>query len=335
MVAAAGLGGALTPLVTAFILAYLLYPVIRILEQRGVGRNVAATAVLILVVFTLTYLMIHAVPLLVAQGKELVASFPDMLARTLVRIEALAGHYGYPLKLDRAGIVELVRQSLSGVGLKQVLNVTKLLSGAFSGVLHSLLAIINLFLFPVFFFFVINRYEEIRTEMRRLIPANKRKSVAEFSAQADAVLSGYIRGQLMVALILAVLYCIGFSIVGVPFALFVGLATGLLSIIPYVGATLGFVTSMALVLAIAPDLTAVIGLVAVFTLIQGLEGLVITPNIVGDKVGLGTLETMLALIIGGNLFGFTGMLMAIPVAGILRLLYLRARDTCIEVRPAN
>lgn len=333
--AAVGLGGALTPLVTAFILAYLLYPLINILEKRGVGRNVAATAVLILVMLALTYLMIHAVPLLVAQGKELVARFPDMLARTLARIEAIARHYGYTLQLDRSGIVELVRQSLSGVGLKQVLNVTRMLSGAFSGVLHSLLAIINLFLFPVFFFFVINRYEEIRMEIQRLIPASKRQSVAEFSAQADAVLSGFIRGQLMVALILAVLYCIGFSIVGVPFALFVGLATGLLSIIPYVGATLGFLTSLALVLAIAPDLTAVLGLVSIFAVIQGLEGLVITPRIVGDKVGLGTLETMLALIIGGNLFGFTGMLMAIPMAGILRLLYLRARETCIEAEPAG
>ena len=327
---AVSLEGALTPLVVSFILAYLLFPLIRWLESHKIGRNTAAITVLSLVVSILLYLLLYGVPLLISQGQELAVRFPDLMAKTLVQIQALADKLGMALVIDKEKMIELIRASLSRVGLKQVLDVTQVISHAFSGVVHSILFVMNLFLFPIFFFFVINRFEDMTKEANTLIPVAYRQTVQRFSKKVNAVLSGYIRGQLMVALILAVMYSVGFTLVGVPFALFVGLATGLMSIIPYVGMVLGLLTSLALVLANFTGIGSVFALLAVFAVVQAIESFIITPKIVGDKVGIGTLETMLALIIGGNLFGFIGMLIAIPVAGIVRLFYSEIKPVCID-----
>jgi predicted PurR-regulated permease PerM len=143
---------------------------------------------------------------------------------------------------------------------------------------------------------------------------------------ADNVLSGYIRGQLLVAAILSLLYGIGLAVVGLRFGFAIGFLAGWLSVIPYVGFSFGFLTSMMIGIANYQGVGQLMGVVAVFLVVQGLEGTVITPKLVGNKVGLSALATMLSLIIGGNLFGLVGMLIAIPVAGTLKIVLVDIKD---------
>jgi len=166
----------------------------------------------------------------------------------------------------------------------------------------------------------IHDYEKISKEVKSFVPKSIQPKISHYIALSNTVLSGYIRGQLMVAFALAILYAVGLSAVGLKFGALIGIASGLISIIPYAGFTLGFLTAIIMALSNYSGMDQIFGIVAVFVIVQALEGIIITPKLVGDKVGLSAFATMLVLIIGGNLFGLMGMLIAIPLAAIIKSL---------------
>jgi predicted PurR-regulated permease PerM len=309
---------ALISLLISFGLAYLLFPLIKKLEAKGVRRHHAVIGIfgLFLVVFVIALILI--IPGLVADAKAFVQELPESTSRALVRIEGLAAKFGYELDLStesiRTYIVENGKE-LSGGILK---GFTAGIAVAFTGVTKWLISILSFFLIPLFFFYVINDYEKISAEIKSFIPQSFRPKMRHYFDLSNRVLSGYIRGQLMVALVLAGLYAIGLASVGLRFGILIGLVTGLLSIIPYAGFTIGFLTAMLVGLANHAEAGVLIGVVAVFAVVQALEGTVITPRLVGNKVGLSPLATMLALIVGGNIAGLGGMLIAIPTAAIAK-----------------
>jgi predicted PurR-regulated permease PerM len=188
----------------------------------------------------------------------------------------------------------------------------------FSGVAQGLIAVLNLCLIPLFFFYLINDYEKMSANLKSFVPPTLQPRLAKYLRLSNAVLSGYIRGQLMVALVLGVLYAAGLSLVGLKFGVLIGFVSGLMSIIPYAGFTLGFIAALVVAMANYTGMTPVFGVVVVFVSVQLLESLWVTPKLVGDKVGLSALATTLALIIGGNWFGMVGMMVAIPVAAIVK-----------------
>jgi predicted PurR-regulated permease PerM len=143
---------------------------------------------------------------------------------------------------------------------------------------------------------------------------------------SNRVLSGYIRGQLIVAFILGMLYSAGLMIVGLRFGLLIGIVTGFISIIPYAGFTLGFVAALMVAITHASGWGVIFGVIAVFLTVQALEGTVITPKFVGNQVGLSSLATLLALIVGGNVFGLTGIILAIPTAAVLKSILWDLKD---------
>ena len=154
--------------------------------------------------------------------------------------------------------------------------------------------------------------------MKSFVPKSFLPKLTHYLNLGNVVLSGYIRGQLMVALALSVLYATGLSMVGLKFGVLIGLLSGLISIIPYAGFSIGFVTAIVMGLAHYSGMGQIAGIITVFVVVQALEGILITPKLVGDKVGLSAFATILVLIIGGNLFGLMGMLMAIPFAAIIK-----------------
>lgn len=313
-----GLGGALFPLMMSFALSYLLFPVIRRLEKSGIPRGYAVITVCLLLAMIMAALVALILPGLIEDTKNFFQQFPELSLKAIQNINAVFLKFGYDLNLSAEMLADFIKEHLSQFSSASLETVKSALKSSVSGVAAGLLSLLNFFLIPLFFFYVINDYEKISVEAKSYIPIPLRPKFQRFLALTNDVLSGYIRGQLIVASVLAVLYAIGLSIVGLPFGVLIGLLSGLISVIPYAGVTLGLLTALVVGLANYTGIGPIFGIVAVFTVVQFFEGFLITPKLVGDKVGLSSLATMLALIIGGNLLGFMGMLIAIPVAAILK-----------------
>lgn len=313
-----GLGEALIPLLISFGLAYLIFPVVKKLETRGIGRNHAVAGVFTIISFFVLMTSAMVIPNIIDDGKRFVKEFPQITARAAAKIESVALEYGYELDLSKDGVRDYVEEHVTQLRGGLVKSITASIKRAFSGVTKWLLAILNLFLIPLFFFYAINDYEKIANEIKSFIPINMRPRLFHYANLSNEILSGYIRGQLMVALVLGVLYATGLAIVGLRFGILIGIGSGLISIIPYAGFSLGFLTAIVVGLANYTGPGLIIGIVIVYLIVQALEGTLITPKLVGGKVGLSSFATLLALIIGGNLFGLIGMLAAIPVAAIIK-----------------
>ncbi len=320
-----GLGTALTPLVVAFCLAYLLFPLIRKIELLGVKRHFTVVGVFVFISLFSVLLAVSIVPDLITDSLNFVREMPQTAASFIDRIEDFASDYGYEVQINKETVKTFVIEHTSEISSTLLKGVTGAFKGLFSNAFHWLLAILNLFLIPLFFFYVINDYEAISASFKFFIPPSIRPKINRYLKLTNDVLSGYIRGQLLVAGLLSLLYGLGLTIVGLKFGFLIGFVSGLLSIIPYAGFTIGFLTSLVVGLSHYSGLGPIIGIIAVFTIVQALEGTVITPRLVGNKVGLSALATMLALIIGGNLLGLGGMLIAIPLTAVLKNLIVELK----------
>lgn len=327
---AVGLGAALKPLLAAFAVAYLVFPVVQRLERRGVDRRLAVFGVLLLLVAILALVAVFLLPVLWRDAQAFVLSFPRDLDRVLALAGQAAGSLGLDLSFEREAVVGLVRDWLASLSGEALQSAAQSVLQAIGGVVGSLVLLLNLFLFPVFFYFVLADYERIRDGVLRLVPRPWIAPASRALAEADQVLSGYLRGQVTVALILSGLYAVTLALVGVPYAWAIGVLTGLLSIIPYVGFTVGSLTAFAVALATGGGWPMLAGIGVGFALVQTVESLVLTPRLVGDKVGLSALETLLALTIGGNLAGLAGMLVAIPLGGMLKMAVRAAAGSWFE-----
>ncbi len=313
-----GLGGALLPLLLAFILAYLVFPVIKRLEQRGLDRRYAVFGVFTLLFLSLALVLLIVIPSVIRDARQFAQDFPPMVASALEKLEGALGQAGFAVDLSQEQLQQFVAGHISELSATLFKSLTQGAKQAFAGLAGWLVAILNFFLFPVFFFYLVHDFEKISRQITLLLPRDWQGPLAHYAQLSNRVLSGYVRGQFTVALILGVLYALGLWLVGLKFGLLVGFVSGLMSIIPYAGFTIGFVTAITIGLANYSGMELLLGIVVVFTVVQALEGTIITPRFVGDKVGLSALATLLALIIGGNLLGFVGMLVAVPVAAILR-----------------
>lgn len=313
-----GLGNALMPLLISFGLAYLSFPLIKGVEKRGIRRHYAVIGVFTFVGVVIAIALALVVPGLVEDSKLFFRELPSTSAVAIDKLEHLSSQFGYELDISKEGLKDFLTDHASAISGDFLKSSSLFLKGIFSNFIGGILMILNLLLIPLFFFHLVNKYEVISKEAKDLLPIPWRSKINQYVQLSNTVLSGYVRGQMLVSLILASLYGIGFSIIGLRFGFLIGIATGLTSIIPFVGSILGFIAAMTLALANFTGFEIVIGVVVIFAIVQGLEGLVITPKLVGDKVGLGVLPTMLALIIGGNLLGFAGMIVAIPAAAILK-----------------
>ncbi len=257
-------------------------------------------------------------PKLIIDGTLFLKELPNNSLKALHKVEILSEKIGYPIDLGRDSVGTYIRDHISEISGGLLKTISKALQSSFVGVSKWLITILNIFLIPLFFFYVINDYEKLSREIKSFIPKSILPKINHYMVLANTVLSGYIRGQLMVALVLGILYAIGLSIVRLKFGPLIGIFAGLISIIPYAGFSIGFTTALIVALANFSSIEQLFGILAVFLIIQIIEGIIITPKLVGDKVGLSAFATMLVLIIGGNLFGLIGMLMAIPIASIIK-----------------
>lgn len=308
----------------AFALAYILNPAVELLERRGIKRLYG-----IVLVFCLTLLVCGGFAVFLAVS--ITGEFSNMqlnlpaYARHLYEItpaaikEYLEIETSDKLTLRLSELLLQARNSAPDL-LKPLLA---LLQKALTSTVGVLLALLGYLIIPVYLFYLLFDMPQLQSFLESFVPQRFRPSYHAKLAEIDAVLSGFVRGQLSVCAILAILYSAGLYVIGIDLAIAIGTLAGITFIIPYVGTIIGIFLSVVMALLKYNDLLHPLLCLAWFGFIQLLEGTVITPKIVGDTVGLHPLVAIVALLIGGQLFGITGMLLAVPVTAVLQV-FLRS-----------
>ncbi|MBR9972208.1 AI-2E family transporter [Magnetospirillum sulfuroxidans] len=311
------LRGVLLPFVAGMALAFFLDPLADRLERAGLSRTAATatiTGVFFLLVVTLAVLLL---PILQEQVVAFVQRIPTYVDTLNERLHPLI------LELKRKlskGDIDKLRTSVgdhAGEAVTWLLGVAK-------GLLTGGLAVINvlslLFITPIVTFYMLRDWDIMVAKVDSWLPREHRETIRQQAAEINRTLAGFLRGQASVCLALGAFYGIGLSLVGLDLGLVIGLGAGLISFVPYLGTITGFVTGMGLALAQSQSWELPAMVAAVFAAGQLLEGNFLTPKLVGDKVGLHPVWIMFALLAGGGLFGFVGLLLAVPIAAVIGVL---------------
>ena len=319
----------LLPFVAGMGVAYFLDPLADWLERRGLSRMLAALLITIGFFVAATAAVTLLIPVVVSQLDSFVGRLPAFVSmfneRVLPYVQDIADRFN----IDLRGNVQQALDDNKGQAMKVLGDVVNgLLGGGWA--LFNMLSL--LVITPVVGFYLLRDWDRIVVRIDAYLPRDHAETIRAQAHEIDRVLAGFVRGQIMVCLFLATFYGLGLSALGLQFGLFIGVTAGMISFIPYVGSVLGFVVSVGVALAqFWPDYLW-IGLVAgLFVLGQFIEGNFLQPKLVGDRVGLHPVWVIFALLAGGSLFGFVGMLIAVPlfaVIGVLmRLAFERYRQS--------
>jgi predicted PurR-regulated permease PerM len=307
----------LLPFVVGMVVAYFLDPVVARLQRLGMSRTWATTSVTILAALITIGLAMAILPPLFGQVQALVVSAPDYTVKAAMRIQPLIE----PLR-DRLGLPPLSLQELQAEVTQRAGQVLSIIGSVAGQVAQRGIALVNLlgllFLTPVVTFYLLRDWERVLAAIDSTLPLDHANTIRHLARGSNEAIAGYLRGQALVCISLGAIYAIGLSLVGLQFGLVIGLIAGAISFIPFVGTLVGAVMALGMALAqFPPDWIGVIKVAAVFLFGQMMEGNVLSPKLVGDRVGLHPVWIMFALLAGGSLLGFVGVLIAVPVAAVI------------------
>ncbi len=305
------------PFIMAAIFAYLGDPVADWLETKKLSRTLSVTIVFIVMTLIVLAVVLMMIPMIGQQVELLSKNSLDESFLTETLMPWLLNNFG--IEFDLKEMKTLVSEQLIQ-SKEQIIKVVTSSGMALFGWLG------NLALIPVVTFYLLRDWDVLVKKIQDLLPRNDEPIISLLTKECDEVLSAFIRGQLMVMFILALVYMIGLSIVGLKLALLVGLIAGLASVVPYLGFIIGILVASIAGLMQTGDPMILLWIGIVFTIGQLLEGMVLTPLLVGDKIGLHPVAVIFAVLAGGQLFGFVGVLLALPVAAIIMVLLRHAHD---------
>jgi predicted PurR-regulated permease PerM len=322
-----GLFYALSPILAPFLagamLAYVLNPLVGRLSDKGVPRPLAAVLVLFLALLIVVALLLVVLPLFYKELRMLGERLPEFVSWLNQSAGPwLAQHFGIALQLDVDTLKQLASDALqSNQGL-----LPKLLGSAQIGGLAALGILVNLLLIPVVLFYLLRDWHGIVFLVDGLIPPQLHARARKILAEIDAVLAEFLRGQLVVMLVMSVYYVAALWLAQLEFALPIGLITGLLVFVPFVGSATGFVLATIAALLQFGSFAGVAWVWLAIGIGQALEGMVVTPLLVGKRIGLHPVAVIFALLAFGQIFGFFGVLLALPASAALlvTLRHLRA-----------
>lgn len=313
----------LTPIFFAFMLAYVLDPVVDRFEAVRIPRVVGITVLLVGVLGVLGLFTVLVVPTIVADVVHITEELPATFSSWMLSLQGMAHDWGVDLPASWSdvmarfgGDVRALTQSL----LAPLTSVAQQVLGSTATMLAALSALVMI---PVFSFYLLHDFDLIVARIGELVPPRARGDVTAIAREVDDVLSQFLRGQLMVMAILTVLFGVAYSLAGVSLAIPISIVAGLLSFIPYVGGAVALGLALLMVALHWTGWTQVIAVVSAYTVIQMLEGFVITPRIVGDKLGLSPVWVLFAVLAGAELFGFAGVLLSLPAAAVIKVFVLR------------
>lgn len=319
------------PIFIAAFLAYLLDPLIDRMESKKIERGRAVLLLIFIVSAILIAALMIIVPAIESEIRRIAGRFPEYVARfkgeTIPWLESLIGKL-----LPNAGISmeNLIRE---GEDLVKSLPMDiwkaafKAISATFKGTLSFIISVVGTLIIPLYLFYLLRDFDKLKDNLYDLIPERNREYWRIKLAEVNETISAFIRGQLLICIILAVLYSTGLLIIGNDLAIVTGMLSGALFIVPYVGTLVGLVMASILAFLKFHDLIHIIYVFIIYGGVQALEGALITPKIIGDRMGLHPLVIIIAIITGGELLGFMGMLIAVPAAATIKIFALSALES--------
>ena len=308
----------LLPFVTGLVLAYALDPVVEKLQKCGLGRLVASSLVVLLLLIVFIVVLVFLVPLLVSQAQQLFASVPGEVERLMPVFKEWARAQLGP-RFDEVSVAieqALTSSSANWAGYAGVVLQSILERG--SAILDFLSI---LFITPIVVFYWLIDWPVMLKKLGDWLPRDHEATVRRLAGDVDRAVAAFIRGQGVVCLVLGTLYTIGLSAIGLDYGLLIGIGTGVMTFVPVVGTVLGLITASTVAIIQGwPDLTLLAMVIAIFVAGQALDSGVLSPRIVGPAIGLHPVALIFALIVFSYLFGFVGVLVAIPVSAAIGVL---------------
>jgi predicted PurR-regulated permease PerM len=304
---------AIVPVLASLALAYVLNPVVEVFERRGFSRIISASLALLLVTACVLLFIWFVIPDLwnqtAAAGDTVLKAFTEKNAEQ-VRAKI---HEISPLADRIIGyrVYNFIRNPNSVIEISQ-----SWAAGSLTDFLTTAASLLDLLLIPFFVFYLLVDFRDWRDSSEDLIPPRFREPFSRLFDEVGRILQSYVLGQLMIAMVMGCLYAIGFAALQVPAWAGIAALSGFLNVIPYVGTGSGIIVASGLTFAHTGEIWRVIGVLAVFTIVQCIEGYYLTPRILGGRLSLHPMAVFLGLLIGGKLFGFLGVLLAVPVIAV-------------------
>lgn len=317
------LRGVLSPIFFSLGIAYLLDPVVDRFEKAGVPRAAAIAVVLALLALVGALFLLLVLPAIVREVVQFARELPAQLTALDHQVEPWLTEHGIPVPhtVDEA-LAELALAP-SELASRAAAPAEAILQYVLGGTVTVIGAVAGVLVIPVLVFYLLYDFDRMVEGARDLVPGRFRPKVVEVAREIDAVLGQFVRGQLLVMIAMGLLYGVAYSLAGVRLAIPIALVAGLLAFIPYVGS--GSALTMALLMCVVDwtGWTKPLLVIVAYAVCQFLEGFVVVPRIVGDKVGLPAVWVLVALMIGGEVFGFLGVLLAVPAAAVAKIFVVR------------
>jgi predicted PurR-regulated permease PerM len=307
----------LLPFVAGLAIAYLLTPLTDRFERLGVNRLAAALIIITVVVLALVYMILLVVPILGAQLTSFIVAIPGYVSK----LQTLLSDQNRPWVQKLLGAGFNPDKSISDLVTQGVSWLTTFLQSLWSGG-RALVSVFSLVVItPVVAFYLIYDWHHMISTVDGWVPRHQRVTVHELAHEIDNAIAGFVRGQTAVCLILGSFYALALTVTGLNFGLLIGLISGLITFIPYVGSMTGLVLGLGVAIAqFWPEWTPVVTVLGIFLFGQFLEGYLLAPKLVGENVGLHPVWVIFALLAFGYLFGFVGLLVAVPLAATIGVL---------------
>jgi len=313
----------LVPFFVAAFLAYVGDPIVERFNRRGLPRTLGVLVVFVIFIAIIAIVILFLIPKIQQQLATLIKMIPafiDWQQKTLAAL--LNGHFNMRALVDP----DRLKQALSS----QIGHLSNIMNWAVRVLTQSGFTIaefvIRLVLVPVITFYLMRDWPRLKAELRALIPRNKEATVMALAKEADTVLGEFLKGQLLVMIALAIIYSIGLSVIGLNFAIVLGVIIGFISVVPYLGSIVGVILAIAIAVFQFSDGWSILWVLIVFVIGHVLEGMVLTPWLIGERIGLHPVAVIFSVLAGGVLFGFFGVLLALPVATVVMVFVRYYRD---------
>lgn len=327
-------GFLLAPFLLALALAYLVQPLVERIQGPRIPRTLAILLLVLPLLGAIAAAVLVGIPALSDQIAELIRSFPALLGSAVAfaeRAQADLLRRDLPF-VDEEAVLDRLRSIrsddviayLQGRQADLARRAWQAILGAGRGISAVLTVLSYVFLTPILAFYLLRDYHGLTRRLASLVPRPRRSGVLPFFREYDRLLSSYLRGQLLAAAIVGVLTGIGFWLLDYPYALLLGVVAGVFNVVPYLGLIVSLFPALAIAIFSGAFLLSLGKIALVFAVVQTLDGAVIGPKIVGESVGLHPVWVILALSVSGFFFGFVGLLLAIPLAVLVKLLLFHA-----------
>jgi predicted PurR-regulated permease PerM len=316
----------LTPLFLAFGIAYVLDPLIDRLEAARLPRPAGIAIVLFTGLGFVAAFIALVLPVLAGEVAAVASELPGKIAALVASADPWLSSHGVKVPHTTTEWVERLGANANALASSVLAPAGGLLSAVLSGTFSMAGSVVAALVVPVLAVYFLNDFDRITAGVRNLLPRRYRGVVTDYAREIDAVLGHFIRGQLAVMAIVACLYGISYAVLGVRLAIVIGVLSGLLSFIPYLGSAFALASGLLMSLLGGFNPGQLVGVVVAYAVVQALEGFVIQPRVMGKTVGLPEMWVLVALFIGGQIFGFLGVLLAVPAAAVAKIFVSRAVD---------